>query len=130
MATSELYARCLDAVLKCEGQLKDDTYLLHLVTETAARLTTLADLTECGIIDCINKILVDRLTDSPELVTFALQLARLVVPVTCSSSVSGSANSPDLPLRAFFQRVYGIRTYRQGLHKVVIMYRKDGDFSK
>jgi len=86
MATTELYVRCLEAVVRAEGRLKDDTYMLHLLTETERQMKTSADLSDCGVLAFIHNVIMERRhsTESAELVTFALQLARLSLTVTRS----------------------------------------------
>ena len=57
-----------------------------MLTETERQLKTTADLSDCGILDFIQNIMTERRhsTESAELITLALQLARLSVTVTQS----------------------------------------------
>merc|ERR1719414_2948790 len=81
------YKKTLAVILTTNAQLKDDTYLQHLLTETFTRLTTFSQLRDCGIIGFIETVL-EKPSSESALVTLALQFFEKVVKVSNVTKVS------------------------------------------
>jgi len=83
------YKKALAVILTTKAELKDDTYLQHLLTESLARLTTLSQLRDCGIIGFIQAVLENPSSD-PALVTLALQFFENAIKVSNATNVSNT----------------------------------------